>query len=296
MTVDRKSATTTDKTPATKDESGSDGRSTPSGSLSGPAAERFEAIRGALSRRRAELGISMSQLARQIGVSPSMISQIERGQSLPSVATLFALADALGAELDAFFTDPETDRGVLPATVARIPSTSDDPKRLPHVTEAEWRGSDDGPKSDGDDLYMVSAGRRTGLDIRGGVRWERLTPVPLRHLEFLEMIYAPHAQSDTELYRHPGVEMVYVVEGRFVVYVGFDKYDLGPGDSLAFPSSRPHRYTNPTDSVARAVTVILHEPVGAQQLFSVESVARSMSESNSARGPRRTSAPEGRGE
>jgi mannose-6-phosphate isomerase-like protein (cupin superfamily) len=128
------------------------------------------------------------------------------------------------------------------------------------------------------------------------VRWERLTPVPLRHLEFLEMIYAPHAQSDTELYRHPGVEMVYVVEGRFVVYVGFDEYDLGPGDSLAFPSSRPHRYANPTDSVSRAVTVILHEPVGAQQLFSVESVARSMGENDPARGSRRPLSPEDRAE
>lgn len=295
MTVDRKSATTTDKSPATADEAGSDSRSTPNGSLSGPAAERFEAIRGALSRRRAELGISMSQLARQIGVSPSMISQIERGQSLPSVATLFALADALGAELDAFFTDPEVDRGAVPATAVPDPSIADDSERLPHVTEAAWRGRDDGPKSDVDDLYMVSAGRRTGLDIRGGVRWERLTPVPLRHLEFLELIYAPHAQSDTELYRHPGVEMVYVVEGRFVVYVGFDEYDLGPGDSLAFPSSRPHRYTNPTDSVSRAVTVILHEPVGAQQLFSVESVARSMGESDAARGSRRPLGPDGRG-
>ena len=38
-----------------------------------------------------------------VGVSPSLISQIERGQSQPSVATLFALAESLDVPVDAFF-------------------------------------------------------------------------------------------------------------------------------------------------------------------------------------------------
>src|SRR5215470_9118330 len=78
--------------------------------LTGPGALQFDAIRVALVKRRTELGISMSQLARQIGISPSMVSQIERGQSLPSVATLFALAHALGAEVDAFFPALDEER------------------------------------------------------------------------------------------------------------------------------------------------------------------------------------------
>ena len=72
-----------------------------------------------LAAHRAQRGIKVSQLARQIGVSPSLISQIERGQSRPSVSTLFALAEALGVPVDAFFRD-----GINPS---RRPSRSGSP-------------------------------------------------------------------------------------------------------------------------------------------------------------------------
>jgi hypothetical protein len=55
--------------------------------------------------------------------------------------------------------------------------------------------------------------------------------------------------------------MVHVLEGRFTIHIGFGSYDLAPRDSATFPSSLPHRYVNPTDSVSRALTVILREPL-----------------------------------
>src|SRR5215207_6094326 len=58
-----------------------------------------------LAAHRARRGMKVSELARQVGVSPSLISQIERGQSRPSVSTLFALAEALEVPVDAFFRD-----------------------------------------------------------------------------------------------------------------------------------------------------------------------------------------------
>lgn len=210
-----------------------------------PGNRQFEAIRHALARRRRELGVSMSELARQVGVSPSMVSQIERGQTLPSVATLFSLAAALGATVDAFFADPEEDFPPGPSAPAR-----------PREEVASSLGS--GTR---EDLYVVRQGHRSSIDIRGGVHWERLTPAPLDQLEFLELNYEPHAQSDSDLYRHPGIEMVVVIEGAFTIHVGFASYELAVGDSIAFPSSLPHRYVNPTDSTSRAVTVIVRDPV-----------------------------------
>jgi quercetin dioxygenase-like cupin family protein len=91
------------------------------------------------------------------------------------------------------------------------------------------------------------------------VLWERLTPETLAHVDFLELTYQPGAESNPELYRHPGTEMVLVLSGRFDIYVGFERYELNAGDSIHFPSSFPHRYVNPTDEVARAVTVIIHD-------------------------------------
>jgi len=201
-----------------------------------PAPDPALAIGERLAAHRARRGVKVSALAREIGVAPSFISQIERGQSRPSVSTLFALAEALQVPVDAFFRDSG------PASPARAA----DPGR-PH------------------DRYVVRANQRAGIDIEGGVRWERLTPNPLEALEFMELIYGPGAQSHASLYRHPGFEMVLVLSGRLTIFVGFDRYDLEPGDSICFPSTMPHRYLNPTDETSRAVTMILRDGLPGDQ-------------------------------
>ena len=239
------------------DDTGSGAKVSPAANgndLSNAAEQQFEAIRRSLSHRRRELGLSMSELARQVGVSPSMVSQIERGQTLPSVATLFALAAALGATVDTFFTTPEDAAEGRPDRHAPIASPVSAPAPSPSSTGAlEHR-------------YVVRRGNRPTIDIHGGVRWERLTPAPLDEVEFLELVYQPHAQSDDKLYRHPGIEMVLVLEGRFDIHVGFEKYELLVGDSIQFPSSLPHRYVNPTGQVARAVTTIVRDSLVATEV------------------------------
>lgn len=215
------------------------------------AERQFEVLREQIVERRQELGLSKSELARKIGVSPSMVSQIERGNSLPSVPTLFALATALGANVDTFFV---ADPAVAASAPRRTTALPEDPTRQSPTAE-ETR--DDVLRSD---QYLVRKDDRALIDISGGVRWERLTPHPLADVEFLELKYEPHAQSNESPYRHPGFELVVVLEGRFEISVGFEKYVLEPGDSIAFPSSLPHRYCNPLDRESRAITTILRDP------------------------------------
>ena len=64
--------------------------------------------------------------------------------------------------------------------------------------------------ANGERRYVVRRGNRAAIDIEGGVRWERLTPRTLPHLDFLQLVYGPHAQSNPSLYTHPGTEMVLV--------------------------------------------------------------------------------------
>ena len=199
------------------------------------------AIGQRVAARRAERALSVSALAREIGVSRSMVSQIERGQSRPSVSTLFALSEALDVPVDAFFRDVEPAPAGPAGAAAAFPADPDAPRA---------------------DRYLVRRDARAVIDIEGGVRWERLTPGTLDEVEFLELVYAPHAESNASLYRHPGTEMVLVLSGRMDIFVGFDRYELGPGDSIWFPSTTPHRYVNPTDETTRAVTVILRDPLG----------------------------------
>jgi transcriptional regulator with XRE-family HTH domain len=184
-----------------------------------------------LAAHRARRGMTVSGLAREIGVSPSLISQIERGQSRPSVSTLFALAEVLHVPVDAFFRD---------APVAPVPAAASEGRHH---------------------RYVVRAPERAAIDIEGGVRWERLTPTTLDSVEFMELIYSPGSESHESLYRHPGFEMVLVLSGRLTIFVGFDRHDLQTGDSMSFPSTVPHRYVNESDEETHAVTVILPDGV-----------------------------------
>ena len=195
---------------------------------------------------RKDRHLKVSELARMVGVSPSLISQIERGQSQPSVATLFALAESLDVPVDAFFL--KEGNSATAAETKRKPEKAE-------VAEPEVAAGRAAPAQ----RYLVRRDARAAINIEGGVLWERLTPETLAHVDFLELTYQPGAESNPELYRHPGTEMVLVLSGRFDIYVGFERYELNAGDSIHFPSSFPHRYVNPTDEVARAVTVIIHD-------------------------------------
>jgi transcriptional regulator with XRE-family HTH domain len=180
-------------------------------------------------------GLRVSEIARLVGVTPSLISQIERGNSRPSVATLFALAEALDVPVDVFADRDSggewqlTDGQVLPSS----PSAAE--------------------------RYVVRREDRRSIEIDGGVRWELLSPEPSADVEFLELVYAPHAQSNPTQYRHPGREMLLVLQGSFEIHVGFEVIRLEEGDSMAFPATRPHRYVNPTGQIARALTIILSD-------------------------------------
>lgn len=220
------------------------------GDLAGDIGRRLAAHRG-------QRGMRVAELAREVGVTPSLISQIERGLSRPSVSTLFAIAQALDVPVDAFFREPQ-------------PTGA-------HAGGPSGTGGEDGPGEAGrgrgtagprqvpsaDGRYVVRRGGRAVIDIEGGVRWERLTRSTLDHLDFFELVYEPGAESHPRQYTHPGTEMVLVMSGCLEITIGFERYRLESGDSIDFPSSMPHRYVNPGTETARAVTVILYDcPTG----------------------------------
>lgn len=224
-----------------------------------------------LAAYRAERGLRVAELAREVGVTPSLISQIERGQSRPSVSTLFAIAQALAVPVDAFFREPAGSEpgsgpaGSGPASTGRAGTGQGVPPAARPPAEPAPAGSPARPDVAGGGRYLVRRGGRAAIDIEGGVRWERLTRSTLDHLDFFELIYEPGAQSHPRQYTHPGTEMVLVMSGCLEITIGFERYRLEPGDSIDFPSSMPHRYLNPSAAeTARAVTVILYDCPGGR--------------------------------
>lgn len=182
-----------------------------------------------LRRERERRGVSLRELARRVGVSPSLVSQIELDRVNPSVSTLYALVTELGVTMSEVFGD-ETQPG---------PQVARDP--------AEAAGLVATPES------------RSVLNLASGVRWERLTPHSDPEVEFLHVVYPVGAESCSEdaLVTHGGREYGYVSSGTLGVRVGFDEYVLGPGASIAFDSSSPHRLWTIGDEPVRAIWVVI---------------------------------------
>ena len=178
------------------------------------------------SRLRAErerLGIGLRELARRVGVSPSLVSQIELDRVNPSVSTLYALVTALGITMsDVFGEQPE------------------------RIVE---RG----------DGLAESADTRRVINLASGVRWERLTRDRDPDVEFLYVTYPVGAESCPEdaLTTHGGREYGYVSSGTLGVQVGFERYELGPGGSIAFDSTSPHRLWTIGDEPVHAIWVVI---------------------------------------
>ena len=180
-----------------------------------------------LRTERERRGIGLRELARRIGVSPSLVSQIELDRVNPSVSTLYAIVTELGMTMSDVFDDsrPEVERVILPR---------------------------------GDGLAERPETRQV-INLASGVRWERLTRDSDRDVEFLYVVYPVGAASCPKdaLMTHGGREYGYVSSGTLGVQVGFEKYELGPGGSIAFDSSSPHRLWTIGREPVHAIWVVI---------------------------------------
>ena len=180
-------------------------------------AGELEDIGTRLREERERVSISQRELARRIGLSASLISQIESGQSKPSVSTLYAIVTELGVSVDDVFRGTNGHAGM-------------------------GHGASEGP-SNGDEGPVVRSDERHVIDLASGVRWERLTSHKHEDVDFLHVIYDVGGSSapDTMMMRHPGREYGIVLSGRLGVQLRFEQHELGPGDSIGFDSTQPHR-------------------------------------------------------
>jgi transcriptional regulator with XRE-family HTH domain len=222
-----------------------------------------------LRQARLQANLSLREMARQLGVSPSFVSQLENGKSQPSVATLYSLAQLLGVSMDRLFENQEP-----PATAPRPGATT--------VLTPDDQAA--GPGTDGDDattvrrnnigsaigawerhpedhsrLSMTAPGHRTKLVMDSGVIWEQLAR-KTDHLDFMEILYPPGSTSTTDgrMLRHDDYEYGYLLEGELEVTLGFDVIVVRAGEAIAFDSSVPHLFKNPGTTPARGIWVVHH--------------------------------------
>jgi transcriptional regulator with XRE-family HTH domain len=202
---------------------------------------------------RSSRQLSVRELARRVGCSASLISQIERGVSVPSVGVLYSLATELGTSLDYLLFGSGAGPDAAPAAA---------PPAREAAAEVAVAAGD--PAATSSPAIVQQGCDRRIIDLASGVRWERLTPQSEAMTDFLEVIYSPggHSTDERRPLRHDGREYGLVISGTLTANVGFESYELGPRDSIAFDSSTPHEYLNKTGDVVRAIWVVVHSEPG----------------------------------
>lgn len=189
---------------------------------------------------RQRKGLSLRELASRIGVSPSLLSQVENGKSQASVTNLHSIVTALEITLDELFDtrarpgDPPGDAAVPGPAELPAPPRIDRNERLAPVQRP---------------------GHRSVLQMAGGVTWERLSWLLPQLIDVQLVTYEPGSasSSDGRQTRHNGTEFAYVMEGELLLRLGYEEYVLRAGDSLSFDSTTPHLYANRSTSPARGV-------------------------------------------
>ena len=170
-------------------------------------------------RLKKQLGLV--QLSEHTGLSPAMLSKIERGQLFPTLPTLLRIALVFGVGLEHFFTE-DKERPLVDMVRKK------DRLRLPDRRDAESPS------------YFFES-----LDF----------PVTDRKMASYYAEFPAHSQP-SEPHRHGGPELVYVLKGRLAVDIDGEQHVVREGDALYFDSSAPHSYCRQGRSACQAVIVV----------------------------------------
>ena len=207
------------------------------------AESEWVAIGDRIRTAREQAGMSVRALARRVEVSPSHVSQVERGLAKFSVRTLYSVVNELGVSMDSLFDDTSVAAPVQDLAGDAVSTGADGPLEREGI--------------------VLRAHSRPAIPLASGTRWERLTPRPESGAEFIEVVYPPAMEADMDAVtfaRHSSREYGVVITGTLTVQVGFEKSELRAGDSIAFDSMIPHRFWNETSDEVRCVWFIWDSP------------------------------------
>lgn len=172
---------------------------------------------------RAARGLSLDALATRCGVSRSMLSLVERGESSPTAVVLEKIATGLGVPLASLFDAPQPQA----SPVARA---ADQPL---------WKDPHSG--------YVRRNVSPAGFP----------SPIQIVEVRFPAGARVAYETASREPQIH---QQVWVMEGRMAITLGEETHILEAGDCLAHALDRPMSYHNPTKKPARYAVVIVPVP------------------------------------
>src|SRR5690348_11143671 len=144
---------------------------------------------GALIRReRQRQGLSLRELARRVGVSASMLSQVETDRTRPSVSTIYAIATELGISIDALLSD-RGGAGLDAADAAD--AVAEGGGGASAVNADTGTTGRRGPSLGELGCQLVSPETRRKLELESGVTWELLSDLLPHLVDFMYVTYEP---------------------------------------------------------------------------------------------------------
>jgi transcriptional regulator with XRE-family HTH domain len=169
-----------------------------------------------LKRIREEKKLSLEKLAEITGVSKSMLGQIERGDSSPTIATVWKISNGLKVSFTELLNAPQSDLSVI--RKAEVQPLLEDNGRL-HLYP----------------FFPIEEGR---------------------HFEvyYIEMEYGAYLSA--EAHPEGTAEFLTVFEGELTVRVDEEEYRVEAGDGIRFRADRPHIYHNSGSGRTRLSMVI----------------------------------------
>jgi transcriptional regulator with XRE-family HTH domain len=170
-------------------------------------------------RLRKKMGLV--ELGQHTGLSPALLSKIERGRMFPTLPTLLRVALVFGVGLDHFFSGA----GRRPA-LAVVRAT--ERKRFP-----------DQPGSRHPSYHFEC------LDY----------PATERKLNAYFVEFEGVAPEKSRSHQHEGAEVIFVITGKLMIRVGEADHEVGAGDSMYFDPSPPHSYRRAGQRPCTAVVV-----------------------------------------
>jgi transcriptional regulator with XRE-family HTH domain len=180
------------------------------------------AIGSKLRRLRLRKSMGLLELSKHTGLSPALLSKLERDVMHPTLPTLLRIAMVFSVGLEYFF-DPQ------PRPLLEIVRKKDR-LRFPESPDAAKVS-----------YYFES------LDF----------PVPNRPLNSYFAEFEPVKAECCRLHEHPGIEFLYVLSGRLELITGEDKHELAEGDAIYFDCTVPHGYRRIGSKRTTALVVAL---------------------------------------
>lgn len=179
------------------------------------------AIAEKLRSLRLRKSMGLAQLAAHTGLSAAMLSKLENARLVPTLPTLVRIALVFNVGLDYFFTDQRKRHVVAISRKEERRKFPADPKE----SQVAWHFE--------------------SLDFRAN---ERKLNGYLAHFHNLpEAKVTPHF--------HPGVELLYLIEGELEISIGPDVHHLNAGDAIYFDAIQKHSYRSVTTGLCTAVVV-----------------------------------------